>query len=190
MQHTHTRNAVSMCNTTKASGGSSANIYSSLHSPFHISIPSHLLTNKYIMADRKARLAALAAKAGRGSKVTNEDEAQEVAEESVTVSFRNYAPNDESLEQTKDEEPAPKRVKTEEKTALQIAVEQAQKEAALAVGEGGDVATMGPKKMNADLKRDIQDKMDKLERRTQRAIVSLLKERLEQEAAQDVPDLD
>jgi hypothetical protein len=29
-----------------------------------------------------------------------------------------------------------------------------------------------------------------LERRTQRAIVSLLKERLEREASQDVPDLD
>jgi coiled-coil domain-containing protein 12 len=58
------------------------------------------------------------------------------------------------------------------------------------VAADGDVSKMGPKKMNADLKRDIQEKMDKLERRTQRAIVSLLKERLEREASQDVPDLD
>ena len=147
------------------------------------------------MADRKARLAALAAKAGR-SKHSVEDASQEeengVQEETFTVSFRNYAPSNEFLtEQSKDDddEPEAKRTKTEEKSALQQAVEQAQKEAALTV-EQGDVTRMGPKKINADLKRDIQDKLDKLERRTQRAIVSLLKERLEREAADDVPDLD
>jgi len=147
------------------------------------------------MADRKARLAALAAKAGRSKKADDgepQEEDKVVEEQAVTVSFRNYAPNDESLvPQTEkdEEEPAPKRTKTDEKTALQLAVEQAQKDAALTVVEG-DVTRMGPKKVNADLKRDIQDKLDKLERRTQRAIVSLLKERLERDAAEDVPDLD
>lgn len=37
--------------------------------------------------------------------------------------------------------------------------------------------------MNWDLKRDIQGKLDKLERRTQKVIIELLKERLEREAA-------
>lgn len=146
------------------------------------------------MADRKARLLALAAKAGRSKKQADDDDAQEnvMEEEAVTVSFRNYAPNNESLitQKDKDEgEPEPKRAKMEEKSALEQAVEQAQKEAAAVVAEG-DVTRMGPKKVNADLKRDIQEKMDKLERRTQRAIVSLLKERLEREASEDVPDLD
>jgi cwf18 pre-mRNA splicing factor len=40
------------------------------------------------------------------------------------------------------------------------------------------------KKINWDLKRGIQSKLDKLEKRTQKAIVSLLKERLEQDAAE------
>jgi coiled-coil domain-containing protein 12 len=141
------------------------------------------------MTDRKARLTALAAKAGR-SKTADDDG----AEKQVTISFRNYAPNDESLlvKQQKEEEieePEPKRAKKEEKSALEQAVELAQKEAATVVAEG-NVTRMGPKKMNADLKRDIREKLDKLERKTQRAIVSLLKERLEREAGQDVPDLD
>ena len=40
------------------------------------------------------------------------------------------------------------------------------------------------KKVNWDLKRDVRHKMDKLERRTQREIVELLRERLEREAAE------
>lgn len=146
------------------------------------------------MTDRKARLAALAAKAGRGKTVDDDVQEKEQEKETITVSFRNYAPNNESLKQQKEEdenegEPEPKRAKTEEKSALEQAVERAQKEAAAVVAEG-DVTRMGPKKVNADLKRDIEGKMDKLERRTQRAIVSLLKERLEREASEDVPDLD
>ena len=44
-----------------------------------------------------------------------------------------------------------------------------------------------PKKVNWDLKRDIQGKLDRLERRTQRSLVELLRERLEKEA-EDVGD--
>jgi coiled-coil domain-containing protein 12 len=55
------------------------------------------------------------------------------------------------------------------------------------VGGGGGWSTVvtpsaSTKKVNWDLKRDIQHKMDKLEKRTQRAIVQLLRERLEKEA--------
>jgi hypothetical protein len=45
------------------------------------------------------------------------------------------------------------------------------------------VAALAPEKINGDLKRGIQHKLAKLERRTQKAIVAMLKERLEQEAA-------
>lgn len=145
------------------------------------------------MADRKARLAALAAKAGRSKKSNDADEPPQQQLQDDSVAALQDTPSDELvIQQTEEiiEEPAPKRTKTEEKkSALEQAVEQAQLEASLVVTRG-DVSRMGPKKVNADLKRDIQDKMDKLERRTQRAIVSLLKERLEREAAQDVPDLD
>lgn len=143
------------------------------------------------MADRKARLAALAAKARRGKKASEPQENDVQDEEPREISFRNYVPMDERLEPPKDDdEPSTKRARTEEtKSALQEALEKAQKEVAAAVTDG-DVTTMGPKKANADLKRGIQDKLDKLERRTQRAIVALLKERLERDAEADVPELD
>lgn len=40
---------------------------------------------------------------------------------------------------------------------------------------------LGPKKADWDLKRDVEAKLDTLERRTHRAIVSILREQLEQE---------
>ena len=52
--------------------------------------------------------------------------------------------------------------------------------------EEDNITAMAPKKINWDLKRDIQDKIAKLERRTQKAIVELLKERLEKEASEQV----
>lgn len=94
---------------------------------------------------------------------------------------------------------------TSHKSALEIALAKTDREARLAAGQsvddddakddhvggggmwntGGSVAVTPSttKKVNWDLKRDIQQKMEKLEKRTQRAIVQLLRERLEKEAA-------
>ncbi|KAL7434595.1 hypothetical protein ACHAXH_009219 [Discostella pseudostelligera] len=93
---------------------------------------------------------------------------------------------------------------TPPKSALEIALAKTNREARLAAGQsvgggtgldessgvsagGGWNAVVTPsastKKVNWDLKRDVQHKMDKLEKRTQRAIVQLLRERLEREAA-------
>eukprot|EP00563_Minutocellus_polymorphus_P002840 CAMPEP_0181035438 /NCGR_PEP_ID=MMETSP1070-20121207/8321_1 /TAXON_ID=265543 /ORGANISM="Minutocellus polymorphus, Strain NH13" /LENGTH=166 /DNA_ID=CAMNT_0023112993 /DNA_START=27 /DNA_END=527 /DNA_ORIENTATION=+ len=55
---------------------------------------------------------------------------------------------------------------------------------------GGALASLAPQKVNADLKRDIKGKLDRLERRTQRALVDLLKERLEKEAEEGDDGLD
>jgi hypothetical protein len=41
--------------------------------------------------------------------------------------------------------------------------------------------TLAPKKPNWDLKRDVARKLDKLEKRTQLAIIEMLKEQQEQE---------
>jgi coiled-coil domain-containing protein 12 len=43
----------------------------------------------------------------------------------------------------------------------------------------------GPKKVNWDLKRDVEKKMQKLEKRTQRAILDLLRERLQRQAEEE-----
>jgi coiled-coil domain-containing protein 12 len=155
------------------------------------------------MSDRKARLAALAAKAGRPKETATpsvEDEhttseSSEKATTAPTVTFRNYTPAHGSLNEKNavDEEPSSKRARQEElqpASALEQALAKAKAEATVsatgisttALQQTGNLGVVAPKKANWDLKRDIQPKLDKLEKRTQKAIVQLLKERLQQEA--------
>jgi coiled-coil domain-containing protein 12 len=51
------------------------------------------------------------------------------------------------------------------------------------VAAEGAAAAAAPRKANWDLKRDIAPRLGILERRTQRALVELLRERLERDAA-------
>mmetsp|Transcript_5003 Transcript_5003/g.11014 ORF Transcript_5003/g.11014 Transcript_5003/m.11014 type:complete len:187 (-) Transcript_5003:171-731(-) len=180
------------------------------------------------MADRKSRLAALAAKAGRQQTTNNDggNDQEDSGSSKPTLSFRNYVPKDASL-QPGASSAAPdddddgttrgsqhqlsKRQKTSDrrrdapassssapqKSALEIALAKTSRESREAAGQnvgaaGGwsKVTPVSTKKVNWDLKRDIQHKMDKLERRTQRAIVELLRERLEREAAEGGGDMD
>ena len=153
------------------------------------------------MSDRKARLAALAAKAGRAKETpsvedkntnTNADSA-EATTTSQIVKFRNYTPAHGRINEQKylqdEEEPSSKRSKHEEPapSALEQALAKAKAEASVsassnALQQTGNLGVVAPKKANWDLKRDIHPKLDKLEKRTQKAIVQLLKERLQQEA--------
>lgn len=134
------------------------------------------------MEERKARLAALAAKAGRiKQQETNGDESNQ---ETKIFHFRNYTPSDPTLGNTATtEEPASKRIKqaSQEKSVLEQALERAKTELPDIRGEE-DVIAAAPRKINADLKRDVRPKLEKLERRTHKAIVALLRERLEREA--------
>ena len=185
--------------------------------------------------DRKARLAALAARAGRTGN-PDANMAEEPAEtdgadaDRPAVRFRNYAPKDAALEggAAADADagitskmdvdgdagaPVTKRQRTENITgssgsggnkkgekptsALEEAMRQAKAEASALTGggvggdgAGGTLASLAPQKVNADLKRDIKGKLDRLERRTQRALVDLLKERLEREAEEEDGGLD
>ena len=165
--------------------------------------------------DRKARLAALAARAGRNNNKDNQgDESIENVEansevmEKKTIQVRNYAPKDESLDET-IEEPSSKRLrqtddddgpKKEEKSELEKALLEAKVDAAKSTrddqlvngGQGSGPTIAAPKKVNWDLKRDIAKKMNRLERRTQKAVVELLRLRLEREAEaeEDANDLD
>jgi len=185
--------------------------------------------------DRKARLAALAARAGRTNKPDADTDGEPTAAaadaDRPAVRFRNYAPKDASLEggqgsATMDVDggnlgaPTTKRQRTENTTtttttsssgkkgdkppsALEEAMLQAKAEASTLAGggvggdgigggaaPGGALASLAPQKVNADLKRDIKGKLDRLERRTQRALVELLKERLEKEAEEEDDGLD
>ena len=130
------------------------------------------------MTDRKARLAALAAKAGRSSQP---DDGSNEPTVTPNITFRNYVPQDESLVQKAPEdepEPAAKKLKLED--ALVKAQEEVRQQSSNA--SNFDATT---KKINWDLKRDIEPQLDKLERRTQKALVALLKERLAKEAEMD-----
>ena len=149
------------------------------------------------MEDRKKRLAALAARAGR-SKAPVQDENEDPSTEPTTTTaelkFRNYTPSDPSLEQasnkrarqdeegeTAAEEPVPK------KSVLEEALEKAKKDLeeagdSIPTDNSAELTAMAPKKVNWDLKRDIQAKLDKLEKRTQKVLIQLLRERLSKEA--------
>ena len=149
------------------------------------------------MTDRKARIAALAARAGRTKKVpaeAPEDKEQENNETKNVIKFRNYVPQDGTLEtKASGDEPKSKRSKVDEEDQggqSQVLEEALQKAAKEVQVDSEKFDTLAPKKINWDLKRDIQPKLDKLERRTQRAIVALLRERLEKEATDNTPDLD
>lgn len=157
--------------------------------------------------DRRQRLKALAARAGRTKKPANDDEDQSEATTKPTISFRNYAPTDKSLSTSQEQgdgdssQPSAakkQRIEENETTpaapvtsaeALQNALAEAKKDPIPSAPEArpsnapDSVTTMAPKKINWDLKRDISDKLAKLEKRTQKAIVRILKERLEKEAA-------
>ncbi|CAJ1917661.1 unnamed protein product [Cylindrotheca closterium] len=162
------------------------------------------------MGDRKARLAALAAKAGRTkqkqgdedeSNISNETANDSSSQERKTISFRNYAPRDASMDidknssngdddnQGEGDESAAKKRRLEETssgtktTSLAEALAEAQNDIVKGPGATEEgVNVMAPKKVNWDLKRGIESKLAKLERRTQRALVELLKERLDKEA--------
>ena len=178
-----------------------------------INQPKKLHASCNMSDDRKARLAALAARAGRNNQslgTSNDDgnDQEDAGGSKPTLSFRNYVPKDASLDASAaappsskdDTQQLSKRQKTSDgdkeessttKSALEMALAKTNREsrekAGHTVGASGgwsNVTPISTKKVNWDLKRDIQPKMDKLERRTQRAIVDLLRERLEREAAE------
>lgn len=153
------------------------------------------------MNDRKSRLAALAARAGRRQPTSDDggNEQEDTGGSKPTLSFRNYVPKDASLPAASADggQQLSKRQKTDNpssdppKSALELALERTGRESREAAGQNVGAAggwskftPVSARKVNWDLKRDIQSKMDKLERRTQRAIVELLRERLEREAAE------
>lgn len=175
--------------------------------------------------DRKARLAALAARAGRNQSnnddhvINNNDNNNNIHEnnhhdqtDQKIINFRNYTPKDATLN-SDESQPLKKRSKTTNddevndqkliqppKSELEIELKQAKADAEILLrqdrsttetnlsadgSEMPSITSIAPKKVNWDLKRDIAKKLNKLERRTQKAIVELLRERLEAEAAEE-----
>ncbi|KAI9016343.1 mRNA splicing factor [Phycomyces nitens] len=97
------------------------------------------------------------------------------------LSFRSYIPSDERLKQhakiaTPDDigETVESETKEITKEVLSKAAEKEKEEI--------DLFNLAPKKANWDLKRDVEKKLEKLDRRTQRAILEILRQRLNEDA--------
>ncbi|XP_065174800.1 coiled-coil domain-containing protein 12-like [Sycon ciliatum] len=125
---------------------------------------------------RKARLKALREKAG-GANANDEPAAKrqraddEAAEDSKPVlKFRNYKATTEDLKEK--ELPRPQVPDIAEKVEDQVT---AGKESA---STQVDLMNLAPRKPDWDLKRDCTARLEKLQRRTQRAIASVVQERM------------
>ncbi|XP_043289341.1 coiled-coil domain-containing protein 12 [Venturia canescens] len=117
---------------------------------------------------RKERLAAL--------KKKNEESKENPADGSDKLpkpKFRSYKPQDESLQAQVLEDAKPGDVIAEVQDQLSAATSKV-------VVEDLDISNLAPRKPDWDLKRDVASKLEKLERRTQKAIAELIMERLKQ----------
>lgn len=117
---------------------------------------------------RKERLQALKRK---------NDEPKETETESSTTlprpKFRSYKPQDDTLKEQVLENAKPGDVESEVQDQLSAANTKV-------VIEELDISNLAPRKPDWDLKRDVAKKLEKLERRTQKAIAELIRDRLKQ----------
>lgn len=125
-------------------------------------------------AARRERLKALKAAqellntpdADADSAKTADDDDDEAAQESnPSMKFRNYVPQDKELQEGKLAPP----VLPKFEDPVAAAPPPSEK-------EDDPFLNIAPKKPNWDLRRDVQNKLDKLERRTQKAIYKLMEE--------------
>ncbi|XP_053603586.1 coiled-coil domain-containing protein 12 [Plodia interpunctella] len=87
--------------------------------------------------------------------------------------FRSYKPQDETLQEAKIADALPSAVEEDVKDLLEAGKEKV-------VLQDLDISSLAPRKPDWDLKRDVAKKLEKLERRTQKAIAELIWERLKQ----------
>ncbi|KAF5285412.1 hypothetical protein FQA39_LY16666 [Lamprigera yunnana] len=88
--------------------------------------------------------------------------------------FRSYKPQDEKLNEAVIGDAKPGDIESEVKDQLNLAKTKV-------IIDELDITNLAPRKPDWDLKRDVAKKLEKLERRTQRAIAELIRERLKEE---------
>ncbi|XP_073295260.1 uncharacterized protein [Primulina huaijiensis] len=93
----------------------------------------------------------------------SDDEEEDAGEDNVTMQFRNYLPHDKQLQEGKVTPPV--LPKFEDPVLAAPPPEEKTEDPFL---------NIAPKKPNWDLRRDVQKKLDKLERRTQKAMLILM----------------
>ncbi|XP_053121818.1 coiled-coil domain-containing protein 12 [Hemicordylus capensis] len=130
---------------------------------------------------RKERLKALRERTGAARqnkddgepevKQLREDSEEEEAAKHTELKLRNYTPEDEDLKTRVVPQAKPASVEDKVKDQLEAAKPEP-------IIEEVDLANLAPRKPDWDLKRDVAKKLEKLEKRTQRAIAELIRERL------------
>ncbi|GAB1609850.1 coiled-coil domain-containing protein 12-like [Argonauta hians] len=120
---------------------------------------------------RKARLEELKAKRLCKKDSNEKTDDIEAGENLPKPLFRSYQPLDESL--LENQLPKAKPGKVEENIQEQLDAANVKTSV-----EDVDLFNLAPRKPDWDLKRDISKKLSKLERRTQRAIALLIRDRL------------
>jgi len=91
-----------------------------------------------------------------------------------TIKFRNYTPKDEQLKTKKIDNIKPVDV-------TDGLAEHLGKAKPVKSTEEVDLTTLAPRKPDWDLKRDVSKRLEKVEKRTQKAIIELIRERLKEE---------
>ncbi|XP_030339744.1 coiled-coil domain-containing protein 12 isoform X1 [Strigops habroptila] len=104
------------------------------------------------------------------NKRPREDDEEEAVKHKE-LKLRNYDPEDEELKKRKMPPAKPASVEDKVKDQLEAAKPEP-------IIEEVDLANLAPRKPDWDLKRDVAKKLEKLEKRTQRAIAELIRERL------------
>ncbi|KAM9573483.1 coiled-coil domain-containing protein 12 [Guaruba guarouba] len=103
------------------------------------------------------------------NKRPREDEEETIKHKELKL--RNYDPEDEELKKRKMPPAKPASVEDKVKDQLEAAKPEP-------IIDEVDLANLAPRKPDWDLKRDVAKKLEKLEKRTQRAIAELIRERL------------
>ncbi|XP_061988184.1 uncharacterized protein LOC133706656 isoform X2 [Rosa rugosa] len=141
-----------------------------------------------IVAARKERLRALKA-AQQLLNTPDEDSAQLESntnddqeksnetpdgDETTNMKFRNYVPHDKKLQEGKLDPPKPSKF---EDPVAAVPPPSEKKE--------DPFVNIAPKKPNWELRRDVQKKLDKLERRTQKAMCKLMEQEKQRQLDED-----
>ena len=98
-----------------------------------------------------------------------------------SLRFRSYEPETATLKQFIADAPDVGPVANQTSDTIENRSKEIQDAAKLVVNNEVDLADLMPKKENWDLKRRIQPKLDKLERKTLRVISDCIRERLKKE---------
>ncbi|XP_051662140.1 coiled-coil domain-containing protein 12 isoform X1 [Pseudopipra pipra] len=106
----------------------------------------------------------------RENKIPRQEEDEEPVKHKE-IKLRNYEPEDEELKKRKLPPGKPASVEDTVKEQLEAAKPEP-------IIDEVDLANLAPRKPDWDLKRDVSKKLEKLEKRTQRAIAELIRERL------------